>query len=226
MNDLTASSLASKIEHTLLNPQATLTDIECLCREAVASHFFSVCVNPFFVSYASCFLKGSEVGICSVVGFPLGATTVNIKIAEALQAIAAGASEIDMVINIGALKSGELGIVAEDIAGVVDGAKGMKEGVIVKVILETGALTDQEKVSACTIALASGADFVKTSTGFGFGGASIEDIQLMRKVVGNKMRIKASGGIRSYQQAMTMIKAGADRLGTSSSVKILQEAVL
>lgn len=208
----------SIIDHTLLKPNATQEDIKKLCEEARKYRFASVCVNPHFVSLASHLLKGSGVRVTTVVGFPLGATTTSTKVQEAREAIANGADEIDMVINIGALKSGDDKTVLEDIKAVREVTKGH----ILKVIIETGLLTKEEKIRACLLAKEAGADFVKTSTGFSGGGATVEDVMLMREVVGKDIGVKASGGIRDITTARKLIAAGATRLGTSASVEIIK----
>jgi deoxyribose-phosphate aldolase len=207
------------IDHTILAPQATKEDVERLCKEAMEYGFHSVCVNSSFVYYCARLLKDSGVAVCTVIGFPLGAMSTAGKTAEAEQAIRDGASELDMVIHIGMIKSGDWEYVKQDISSVVEAAKGRA---IVKVILETCLLTDDEKVKACRICEECGADFVKTSTGFSKGGATIEDVALMRRTVGSGMGVKASGGIRSLEDAQAMVKAGAVRLGTSSGVAIMQ----
>ncbi|MDD2202121.1 MAG: deoxyribose-phosphate aldolase [Firmicutes bacterium] len=208
------------IDHTLLKPDATRHQIERLCEEAVTYGFASVCVNPCHCGLAYELLKASDVAVCTVIGFPLGATTPLVKAVEARDAIASGASEVDMVINVGALKAGEFDRVLYDIQSVVDAARGRA---LVKVILETGLLTDEEKVQACTIAKRAGADFVKTSTGFGHGGATVEDVALMRRTVGAEMGVKASGGVRDAATARAMVEAGASRIGASAGVKIVTE---
>lgn len=210
-------NIAPFIDHTLLKPNATLDDIKKLCDEAKIYGFASVCVNPSYVSFAKELLKESKVKVCTVVGFPLGATTTIVKVIEARDAIANGADEIDMVINIGALKSGNDSFVFDDIKAVREAAKGK----VLKVIIETAYLTKDEKIKACQLAKEAGADFVKTSTGFAPSGATVEDVKLMREVVGPEIGVKASGGIRDYQTACEMIKAGATRLGTSSGVAIV-----
>lgn len=210
--------LASIIDHTLLKPDATEDQIIKICSEAKEYSFASVCINPCYVRLAAKELKDTKVKVCTVIGFPLGAATTALKAAEAADAVKNGADEVDMVINIGALKSGNIKAVEEDIKAVV---YAVKPKAIVKVIIETCLLTDEEKVKACMAAKTAGADFVKTSTGFGTGGAKVEDIKLMRKTVGNSMRIKASGGIRDYDTAKAMIEAGADRIGASASVAIV-----
>lgn len=217
---MTVSNLASIIDHTLLKPEATASDIDRLCREALEAGFAAVCVNPWWVSRAADRLKGSGVQVCTVVGFPLGATTTEAKAAETVRAVADGASEIDMVMNIGAFKSGDRQGVEEDIRRVVLAA----EGRTVKVILETGLLDEEEIRLACELAKAGGAHFVKTSTGFGPGGATVEAVRIMRETVGREMGVKASGGIRNLAAAKKMISAGANRIGTSSGVAILGES--
>lgn len=214
--------VAAMIDHTLLKPEATATDIDTLCREAVEWEFATVCVNPTWVARAAERLRGTSVGVCSVVGFPLGATTSDVKQYEARRAIFDGASEIDMVINVGALKSGDVRLVSDDVRGVVVACT--ERGVISKVILETALLTDEEKVTACTLAKAAGADFVKTSTGFGPGGATAADVALMRRVVGAEMGVKASGGVRDLRQVQAMVAAGATRIGASAGVRIVKES--
>ncbi|MDN4607061.1 deoxyribose-phosphate aldolase [Sporosarcina highlanderae] len=210
---------AAYIDHTLLKADAKKEEIISLCEEAKTYSFASVCVNPAWVKTASEILKGTDVEVCTVIGFPLGASTTEVKAFETKDAIEKGATEIDMVINIGALKSGDDDTVGQDIAGVVDAAKGKA---IVKVIIETSLLTDQEKRKACELSRAAGADFVKTSTGFSTGGATEEDVKLMRGVVGPEMGVKASGGVRSFEDMQKMINAGATRIGASSGVKIMQ----
>ncbi len=210
--------LSAMIDHTLLKPEATAEQITKLCQEALQYEFKSVCVNPFWVPLSSMLLKGSPVNICTVIGFPLGAITSEAKADEAREAVRNGATEVDMVINIGALKSGQYDVVQHDIQCVVHA---VKRSTVVKVILETCLLTDSEKVKACELCKDAGADFVKTSTGFGSGGATVEDIRLMRQTVGQKMGVKASGGIRDYETAMTMIQAGANRIGASSGIAIV-----
>jgi deoxyribose-phosphate aldolase len=214
--------VARMIDHTLLKPDATLKDIEKLCREAAQFHFATVCVNPTWVAASGQFLRGSGVGVCSVVGFPLGATTADVKHYETRRAIFDGASEIDMVINVGALKSADLRTVECDISAVVDACR--QSSVASKVIIEAALLTDEEKVTACALAKAAGADFVKTSTGFGPGGATVADVTLMRRVVGGDMGVKAAGGVRDLEGLKAMVAAGATRVGASAGVKIVQEA--
>lgn len=209
-------NLAKYIDHTILKPDATKEDIRILCEEAKTYGFASVCVNPYWVSYAKQLLQETDVAICTVVGFPLGATPACVKAYETSQAIDDGADEIDMVINIGALKSQDTQTVLEDIKAVVKASKQK----LVKVIIETCLLTDEQKRLACQLALEAQADFVKTSTGFSSHGATLEDVALMKSVVKDQAKVKASGGIRDYATAMSMIEAGASRLGTSSGVKI------
>ena len=216
------NTVASAIDHTLLKPDATAGDIDTLCREAAEWKFATVCVNPTWVARAAARLQGSGVGVCSVVGFPLGATTPDVKQYEARRAMFDGATEIDMVLNVGALKSGDVRLVTDDIRAVVGAC--MERGVVSKVILETALLTDDEKVTACTLAKAAGADFVKTSTGFGPGGATASDVALMRRVVGSEMGVKASGGVRDLQQVKAMVAAGATRIGASAGVRIVKES--
>lgn len=211
--------LAAVIDHTLLKPDATIAQIAKICQEAREYYFKSVCINPYWVPYAAKLLNDSSVKVCTVIGFPLGATTTAAKARDAAEAVAAGAAEVDMVQNIGALKSGDYQTVLEDIRAVVRAVQGKA---IVKVILETGLLNDSEKIKSCQLAVESGADFVKTSTGFGAGGATVADIALMRRTVGPDFGVKASGGVRDYETAMAMIQAGANRIGTSSGVAIVQ----
>ncbi len=212
--------IAKIIDHTLLKPDATLNDVKKLCDEAKQFHFASVCVNPSFVKFCHDELKDTDVKVCTVIGFPLGATTTEVKRFESKQAIENGARELDMVINIGMLKSGNYDYVFNDIQQVVLEAKPKR--VIVKVIIETCLLTDDEKVKACILAKEAGADFVKTSTGFSKGGATTGDVALMKYVVGSSLGVKASGGIRTREDAELMIASGADRIGASASVKIVQ----
>lgn len=213
-----ASDLAGMIDHTLLKADATAKQVENLCREAAEYHFCSVCVNPWYVSLSAKLLRRTGVKVCTVIGFPLGAVSPEAKAFETRNAIGDGAQECDMVLNIGAMKSGDHRAVERDIRAVVRAAQG---STIVKVILETCLLTDAEKVKACEIAKSAGADFVKTSTGFSTGGATAEDIALMRKAVGPEMGVKASGGVRTKEDAEKMVKAGATRLGASASIKIV-----
>jgi deoxyribose-phosphate aldolase len=214
--------VAGLIDHTLLKPEATRADIERLCREAVEFRFATVCVNPTWVALAARLLRDSPVGVCSVVGFPLGATTCDVKHYETRRAIFDGAREIDMVINVGALRSGDLRSVERDIEAVVGPCR--EAGVGSKVILEAALLTDDEKVAACTLAKAAAADFVKTSTGFGPGGATAADVALMRKAVGAGMGVKAAGGVKDYEALKQMVAAGATRVGASAGVRIVQES--
>lgn len=217
MNNITKKELAKYIDHTLLKPNANIKDIEKLCDEANNYNFASVCINPHYVKYCAEKLKDSTVKVCTVIGFPLGANTTKIKKTEVIQAIKDGADELDMVINIGSLKSSDYENVFQDIKSVVEVA----EGKCVKVIIETCLLTESEKIKACELSKKAGANFVKTSTGFSSGGAKTEDVKLMKKVVGKKMKVKASGGIHSYEEAIAMIEAGASRLGASAGVKIV-----
>lgn len=217
-----AREVARHIDHTLLKPDATRDEILKVCEEGVRYGFASVCINPIWVREAACALRGSGVKVCTVIGFPLGANSPDTKAYEARRSIFDGASELDMVINVGALKSGDNDLVSRDIRGVVEVAH--ESGYICKVIIETALLTDDEKVSACLIAKDAGADFVKTSTGFAKGGATVADVALMRRVVGGQMGVKASGGVKDLKQAQEMIHAGATRIGASVGVKIIQEA--
>ncbi|HVS80225.1 MAG TPA: deoxyribose-phosphate aldolase [Pyrinomonadaceae bacterium] len=217
-----ARDWASLIDHTLLRPDATERDIKILCEEAAQYHFASVCVNPTWVRAAACHLQGTGVPVCTVIGFPLGATLSDVKAYEARRSIMDGAREVDMVINIGALKSGDDCLVENDIRSVVQVAH--EYGVTCKVIIETALLTDDEKIRACEAAKKAGADFVKTSTGFSKGGATVADIALMRRVVGPELGVKASGGVKSMADARAMVEAGATRIGASVGVKIAQEA--
>jgi deoxyribose-phosphate aldolase len=213
-------TLASYIDHTILKADALVNDIEKLCKEAAEYKFASVCVNAANVKQAAALLKGSEVKVCTVVGFPLGATLPQVKAFEAEEAIKNGAHEVDMVINVGALKSGQLDIVEQDIKAV---AAACKDKALLKVIIETCLLTDEEKVTVCQLAKKAEADYVKTSTGFSTGGATVEDIMLMRKTVGPAMGVKASGGVRDLETALKMIEAGATRIGASASVNIVND---
>ncbi|HJR06684.1 MAG TPA: deoxyribose-phosphate aldolase [Pyrinomonadaceae bacterium] len=217
-----ARDWASLVDHTLLKPEASEADIERLCGEAAQFHFASVCVNPTWVRAASCHLRGTGVVVCTVVGFPLGATLADVKAYETRRAIFDGAREVDMVINVGALKSGDDCAVEYDIKQVVEAAH--EQGVLVKVIIEAALLTDEEKVRACLAAKRAGADFVKTSTGFAKGGATVADVALMRRTVGQEMGVKAAGGVKGLDDARAMVEAGATRLGASVGVKIAQEA--
>lgn len=220
---LTKNELAKYIDHTLLKPTTTFADIELLCLEAKEYGFYAVCVNSCYVKHAASILKDSDVKVGSTVGFPLGAMLTASKAFEAAEAVKAGAAEIDMVMNVGLLKSGDFYGVQEDIAEVVKAAKSINPEAKVKVILEMGYLDENEKVSACQLAKAAQADFVKTSTGFGAGGATVDDVKLMKKIVGNVMEVKASGGIRDAKTALAMIEAGATRIGTSSGITIIQD---
>ena len=217
-----SGGLARLIDHTLLKPDACHKQIHKLCEEASRYGFATVCINPTWVRLASSLLKGTGVGVCTVAGFPLGANAPDVKIYETRRAIFDGATEIDMVINVGALKSKDYQKVEEDVLGVVCGCR--EAGVLYKVIIEAALLDREQKIKACTLAAAAGADFVKTSTGFGPGGATVEDVSLMREVVGEKIGVKAAGGVRDAATASKMIEAGATRLGASAGVRIIQES--
>src|SRR5947209_13802598 len=217
-----AGAWASFIDHTLLKPEASAADIEHLCEEAARFHFASVCVNPTWVRASACHLRGTGVPVCTVIGFPLGATLADVKAYEARRAIFDGAREVDMVINIGALKSGDDCAVEHDIRSV--GEVAHEYDVTCKVIIETALLTDEEKVRASLAAKRAGADFVKTSTGFSKGGATVADVALMRKAVGSELGVKASGGVKDLDDARKMVEAGATRIGASVGVRIAQEA--
>lgn len=215
---MSKKSLAKMMDHTLLKATATPKQIEVICKEALEIDTASVCINPCNIPLAKKLLAGSDVKVCTVIGFPLGANTSETKAFETKDAIAKGAQEVDMVINIGALLAGDTEMVYNDIKAVVEAAN----GTLVKVIIETCYLSDEQKKTACELSLKAGADFVKTSTGFGTGGATPADIALMRGVVGDKMKVKASGGIRTYEDAMAVVEASADRLGVSASMAILE----
>lgn len=216
---ITKQQLARMIDHSLLKPNSTLEELKKVCREAVEYKFKAVCINPIFVEEAVALLKETEVLVCSVVGFPSGAHTPGTKAFETSEVIRLGAREIDMVIRVGALKDKKDQEVVEDIRAVVDAGKGCP----VKVILETCYLTDEEKIRGCGLVMEAGASFVKTSTGFASGGATVEDVKLMRRMVGSSFGVKAAGGIRTLEDALKMIEAGAGRLGTSGSVAIIQQ---
>jgi deoxyribose-phosphate aldolase len=218
----TARDWASLVDHTLLKPEATERDIARLCEEAAQFRFASVCVNPSWVRASSCNLRGTGVPVCTVVGFPLGATLADVKAYETRRVIMDGAQEVDMVINIGALKSGDDCAVESDIRAVAEAAH--EYGVLCKVIIEAALLTDAEKVRACLAAKRAGADFVKTSTGFAKSGATVADVALMRRTVGAEMGVKAAGGVKGIEDARAMLEAGATRIGASVGVKIAQEA--
>lgn len=207
------------IDHTLLKAETTKEQIKVLCEEAKEYGFASVCVNPTWVKYAAELLQGSDVKVCTVIGFPLGANTTETKAFETKNAIENGATEVDMVINIGALKDGDDELVERDIKAVVEAAKGKA---LTKVIIETCLLTEEEKVRACELSVKAGADYVKTSTGFSTGGATVEDVALMRKTVGPNIGVKASGGVRNTEDAQKMIEAGATRIGASAGVSIVK----
>jgi deoxyribose-phosphate aldolase len=213
--------VAGLIDHTLLKADATRDEIDRLCREAAEFHFASVCVNPTWVARCASLLRSTPVAVCTVVGFPLGATTADVKEYETRRVIFDGAREVDMVINVGALKSGDVRLVEKDIEVVAAVCRGA--GALSKVIIEAALLTDEEKVTACTLAKAAGADFVKTSTGFGPGGATVADVALMRRVVGPEMGVKAAGGVRDLAGLQAMVAAGATRVGASAGVKIVRE---
>lgn len=215
--ELTKKAVAGIIDHTLLKPQSTKAQIETLCAEAKEYSFASVCVNPCWVSLSAALLKGTSVNVCTVIGFPLGACTSAAKAFETKDAIANGATEVDMVVNIGAIKSEMWDLVKEDIAAVVEAAN----GTLVKVIIEACLLTDEEKVKVCQLAKEAGADFVKTSTGFSTGGATPEDVAIMRGAVGPEMGVKASGGIHNAKEAIACINAGATRLGVSAGIAVV-----
>ena len=217
-----AGGVATMIDHTLLKPETTRQEIETLCREAAQYEFASVCVNGTWVATCARLLQGSRVKVCSVVGFPLGAITADTKQFETRRAIFDGAGEIDMVMNIGALKSGDLQLGERDIEAVTGPCR--ESGAVSKVIIETALLTDDEKVTACMLAKVAGADFVKTSTGFGPGGATVHDVALMRRVVGKEMGVKAAGGVRDLEGLRAMVVAGATRIGASAGVRIVQES--
>jgi deoxyribose-phosphate aldolase len=216
----TDGELSHMIDHTILKPEATQDQIAQLCYEARKYGFASVCVNPTNVKLCASLLQGTDIDICTVVGFPLGATPTDVKVFETQQALREGATEVDMVLNVGALKSRDYELVRDDIASVARACHA--DNAILKVIIEAALLTDEEKVIACQLSKVAGADFVKTSTGFGPGGATVEDVALMRRVVGPSIGVKAAGGIKTFEDAQKMIAAGASRLGASASVKIVQ----
>jgi deoxyribose-phosphate aldolase len=216
------TAIAALIDHTLLRPDATAADVRKLCEEARQYSFASVCVNPYWVPLAAAALAGSSVKVCTVVGFPLGANTTAIKVAETKEAVQAGAREIDMVLNIGELRGGNNDAVRQDIQAVTEAAH--QGNAIVKVIIETALLDDQQKAVACTLSKSAGADFVKTSTGFSTHGATAQDVALMRATVGPEIGVKASGGIRTLEDLKNMVAAGATRIGASAGVKIVQSA--
>ncbi len=217
LNEVDINNLAATCDHTVLKPDTTKKTIEKFCQEAMEWGFASVCVNPTHVRYAASILRGSKVKVCTVIGFPLGANTPVVKAAEVRDAIANGAQEVDMVINIGAVKDGNYDLVARDIKAVVDAAAGQA---LTKVIIETCLLTEEEKIKVCLLAKNAGADYVKTSTGMSTGGATVEDIMLMRKTVGSEMGVKASTGVNNREIALDFIRAGATRLGTSKGIAI------
>jgi deoxyribose-phosphate aldolase len=219
---ITREKMANLIDQTLLKPDATKDDIRRLCQEAMNYGFWSVCINPSYIPLAASILQDNEVKICSVVGFPLGANTPEVKAFEAEKALRDGANEIDMVINLGALKSGDYELVKRDIRSVVEQGVRFQRGVIVKVIIETGLLIDNDKALACKVVKESGANFVKTSTGINTRGATVQDVEFIRRLVGPEFGVKASGGIRTYEDAIKLIEAGANRIGTSSGVSIIK----
>ncbi len=222
INAIKSGSIAGLIDHTLLKPEATEKDIQRICKEGKTYRFASVCVHPVYVRSAAARLKSTSVSVCTVVGFPLGAHLRDVKILEARLAVEEGATEIDMVLNISHVKSRQWKHVEQEIRAVVELCRKYK--VLVKVIIETSLLTREEKIESCRLICRAGADFVKTSTGFGPGGATVEDVSLLNEVVsGTGVKVKAAGGIRSYPQALEMIKAGADRIGTSNGVGIVEE---
>ncbi len=218
--DLTPAEIAAVIDHTALKPDTTVAQIDRLCAEAREYEFASVCVNPTWIEHCAERLSGSRVQVCTVIGFPLGATLPSVKAFEAGQAVADGATELDMVINVGRLKDGDYAYVFSDMAGVVEAARA--GGAKVKVILEMCLLTTEEKIAGCVLAKAAGVDFVKTSTGFSSGGATLPDVALMRAVVGPELGVKAAGGIRNAQDVNNMVAAGATRIGASAGVEIMQ----
>ena len=219
---ITREKIASLIDQTLLKPDATKDDIRRLCREAMDYGFWSICINPSYIPLAASILQDTEIKICSVVSFPLGANTPEVKAFEAEKALRDGANEIDMVINLGALKSGDYELVKRDIRSVVEQGIRFQRGIIVKVIIETGLLIDSEKALACKVVKESGANFVKTSTGINSRGATVQDVEFIRRLVGPEFGVKASGGIRTYEDAIKLIEAGANRIGTSSGVSIIK----
>ena len=219
--ELTKQELAKYIDHTNLKPEATRSDIAALCAEAKEYGFASVCVNPCHVAFAARLLAGTDVAVCCVIGFPLGASTTAVKAYEAIDAVHKGATEIDMVLNVGWAREGRWGELRAEIAAVVAAIRGRAK---LKVILETCLLTDEQKVEACKAAVRAGADFVKTSTGFSRAGATVEDVALMRQTVGPDVGVKAAGGVRTYADAIAMIEAGASRIGASAGIAILSEA--
>ncbi|MDO8613761.1 MAG: deoxyribose-phosphate aldolase [Dehalococcoidia bacterium] len=217
----TSEKLAQMIDHTRLNPESTGEDIERLCEEAINCQVWAVCINPVFVPLAKSLLSHSSVKICSVIGFPFGATAWEVKVFEGEKAIRDGAHELDVVASIGALTSGNFSLVEDEVREIVAAAKRVKRDAIVKLIIECCFLDDSQKIESCKVAMSAGADFVKTSTGFGPHGATIYDVKLLRKTVGPNFGVKAAGGIRSLEDAIAMIEAGANRIGTSSTVRIL-----
>ena len=218
--NISSDQLARMIDHTLLRPEATRDEVEKVCEEGRCFNFATVCVNPAWVSLASKLLKGTGVKVNAVIGFPFGATMIDVKVFETKRVLSNGAEEIDMVMNFGAFRSGDLELVKEELRSVVDIAR--EHNVVSKIIIETCYLTQMEKIKACQLVMDCGANFVKTSTGFGTSGATVEDVKLLRQVVDHKIGIKASGGIRTYDDAVKMIHAGASRIGSSAGVNILR----
>ncbi|HHU86506.1 MAG: deoxyribose-phosphate aldolase [Pelotomaculaceae bacterium] len=223
--DISRTGLARLIDHTLLKPEATPDDIAGLCRQAKEYGFATVCVHPCYVPAAYSLLSGSPVAVCAVVGFPLGANAPSVKAQEAAVAVREGASEVDVVMNAGLFLGGYKELVQKDLEGVIQAARRENPGAVIKVILETCLLNEREKIEACRLVVAAGANFVKTSTGFGKSGATVQDVALLRRTVGPGVGVKASGGIRNLSTALAMVKAGADRLGTSSGVVIINEMI-
>jgi len=221
--NITSRALALMIDHTLLKPEATEKDVLRLCREALEYSFGAVCVNPARVAAAAEALAGSQVSVCAVAGFPLGAATAEVKAAEAAMSVRDGAGEIDMVINIGLLKDGRYNLVLEEVRTVVHAVSSYGKAVTVKTIIETCFLTNEEKVAACRLCERAGARYIKTSTGFGPSGATVEDVKLLSQTVSPQTGVKASGGIKTLDQALAMVRAGASRIGTSSGIQILRE---
>jgi len=221
--EIDRKDFAQTIEHTLLRPEATRDDVRRLCREAAAFGFAAVCVSPCFVSLAARELEGTPVKVCTVVGFPLGTNTIAAKVAEARQAALDGTDEIDVVLNIGALKEGDTAYLMSEADKVIEGARDVRRDILVKLIAETGYLSEKEKLAACWVATGAGADYVKNATGFGPTGATVEEIRFLRRAVGAHFGVKAAGGIRNLATALALLEAGADRLGTSAGAAIMQE---
>ncbi len=222
---ISPQELASKIDLTLLKPNARREDIKKLCENAVKYKFYAVCVNPYHVKFVSELLKDTEVKVCTVIGFPLGANTLETKVFEARQAVENGADEIDVVANIGAIKDGNFKYVEDEIRRIATEVRKLKSDTVIKVIIETAYLTDEEKIKVCKTLIKAGADFVKTSTGFAERGATIEDVKLLKRAGEGKLKVKAAGGIRTLEFAIELLKAGADRLGASRGVEIIEEAI-